>query len=111
VRQRISQRAVQNISSVGDASFATTLQSKLIGLFDDFGYSRVGITCRLENEVCHMGGLDDADGRHSRSGFTIVEGAGLPHLTVVGYHRDVDWPTLLERLAAASKGDIKPVVE
>jgi hypothetical protein len=110
-RQRISQRAVQNISSVGDASFATTLQSKLIGLFDDFGYSRVGITCRLENEVCHMGGLDDADGRHSQGGFTIVEGAGLPHLTVVGYHRDVDWPTLLERLAAASKGDVKPVVE
>jgi len=111
VRQRISQRAVQNISSVGDASFATTLQSKLIGLFKDFGYRRVGITCRLENEVCHMGGLEDMDGHGSPSSFTIVEGAGLPHLTVVGFHRDVDWPTLLERLAAASQGNVKPVVE
>src|SRR5690606_23520006 len=37
VRQRISQRAVQNISSVGDASFASSLQGRLIGLFDDFG--------------------------------------------------------------------------
>jgi len=111
VRQRISQRAVQNISSVGDASFATTLQSKLIGLFKDFGYHRVGITCRLENEVCHMGGLEDMDGHGSPSSFTIVEGAGLPHLTVVGFHRDVDWPTLLERLAAASQGNVKPVVE
>jgi hypothetical protein len=30
---------------------------------------------------------------------------------VVGFQRDVDWPTLLERLAAASQGNVKPVVE
>jgi hypothetical protein len=40
-----------------------------------------------------------------------VQGAGIPHLTVVGFHRLVDWPTLVERLAAASSGDVKPVVE
>jgi hypothetical protein len=106
IKQRISQRAVQNISSVGDASFTTTLQSQLIGLFDDFGYSRIGISCRLANEVCEMGGLHSAG-----AGFTIVEGAGLPRLTVVGFNHRVDWPTLVERLAAVSKGDIKPVVE
>ena len=105
-KQRISQRAVQNISSVGDASFTTTLQSQVIGLFDDFGYNRIGISCRLANEVCEMGGLHSAG-----AGFTIVEGAGLPRLTVVGFNRQVDWPTLVERLAAVSKGDIKPVVE
>ena len=106
VKQRISQRAVQNISSVGDTSFTNTLQSQLIGLFDDFGYSRIGISCRLANEVCEMGGLHSAG-----AGFTIVEGAGLPRLTVVGFNRQVDWPTLVERLAAVSKGEIKPVVE
>ncbi|HEX2596769.1 MAG TPA: hypothetical protein VHL61_09945 [Luteimonas sp.] len=112
VKQRISQRAVQNISSVGDASFTSTLQSQLIGLFKDFGYSRIGISCRLANEVCAMGGLEGADTSGSEAGgFTIVEGAGIPHLTVVGFHRSVDWPTLVERLAAASKGDVKPVVE
>jgi hypothetical protein len=112
VKQRISQRAVQNISSVGDASFASTLQSQLIGLFDDFGYSRIGISCRLANEVCAMGGLEGGDTSGSEAGgFTIVEGAGVPRLTVVGFHRLVDWPTLVERLAAASSGDVKPVVE
>jgi hypothetical protein len=112
VKQRISQRAVQNISSVGDASFTSTLQSQLIGLFDDFGYSRIGISCRLSNEICLMGGLDDVDTSGSETGgFTIVQGAGIPHLTVVGFNRLVDWPTLVERLAAASKGDVKPVVE
>ncbi len=118
VRQRISQRAVQNISSVGDASFVGSLQGRLIGLFDDFGYRRIGISCRLANEVCEMGGLHAApaagpgpDNARSEPGFTIVEGAGLPRLTVVGYNRLVDWPTLLERLAAASKGEVKPVVQ
>lgn len=106
VKQRISQRAVQDLSSVGDASFTTSLQSQLIGLFDDFGYSRLGISCRLADDVCSMDGLGSA-GR----GFIIVEGSGLPRLTVVGFNRQVDWPTLVERLGAIGKGDVKPVVE
>lgn len=115
VRQRISQRAVQNISSVGDASFVSSLQGQLIGIFDDFGYRRLGIRCRLANEVCAMGGLGDLDPAHTprsdSSGFTIVEGSGLPRLTVIGHNRRVDWPTLVERLKAVGKGDVKPVFD
>jgi hypothetical protein len=117
VKQRISQTAVQNISSVGDASFVSSLQGQLIGLFDDFGYARIGIGCRLANEVCRMSGLDGDPGQGSvqagseQDGFTIVAGAGLPRLNVVGYNRDVDWPTLVERIAAVGKGDVKPVVD
>ena len=105
-KQRISQRAVQSISSVGDASFMSTLQGQLIGVFDDFGYRHIGIGCRLANEVCAMTGLDS-----SQDAFTIVQGAGLPRLTVVGIHRQVDWPTLVERLAAVGSGEVAPVVE
>ncbi len=112
VRQRISQRAVQDISSVGDASFVSSLQGQLIGLFDDFGYARIGIGCRLANEVCRMSGVESpARAGSGQGGFTIVAGSSLPRLDVVGYNRDVDWPTLVERIAAAGKGDIKPVVE
>ncbi|MFP5375100.1 MAG: hypothetical protein ACLGHW_09415 [Gammaproteobacteria bacterium] len=106
VPQRISQRAVQNISSVGDASFATSLQGRLIGLFDDFGYGAIGIRCRLRNEVCEMGGL-----RSGGNAFTIVTGAGLPRLTVIGHNRLVDWPLLVERLGSVVKGDVKPVFD
>ena len=105
-KQRISQRAVQSISSVGDASFMTTLQGQLIGLFDDFGYQRIGVGCRLVNEVCDMTGLDSGNDT-----FTIVQGAGIPRLTVVGHNRRVDWPTLVERLAAVGSGEVAPVVE
>ncbi len=127
VRQRISQRAVQDISSVGDASFVSSLQGRLLALFDDFGYARIGISCRLANEVCVMDGLHAAgrapdpaaaaaagaapDTARSSPGFTIVEGSGLPRLSVVGFNRLVDWPTLLERLTAAGKGDVSPVVQ
>ncbi|WP_156911567.1 hypothetical protein [Luteimonas sp. J29] len=106
VRQRISQRAVQDISSVGDASFVGSLQGRLVALFDDFGYRRIGIGCRLANEVCRMSGLHSAG-----AGFTIVEGSGVPRLQVVGFNRNVDWPTLVERLAAAAAGDVAPVVD
>jgi hypothetical protein len=116
VKQRISQRAVQNISSVGDASFVTSLQGQLIGLFDDFGYRRLGISCRLQNQVCAMGGLESigretAGSGSDSSGFTVIQGAGIPRLNVVGFNRRVDWPTLLERLEAVGSGDLKPVVE
>jgi hypothetical protein len=107
VRQRISQRAVQDLSSVGDSSIVGSLQSRLIGFFDDFGYSAIGIDCRLADEVCEMGGLN-ARGPDS---FTIVRGGGIPWLTVVGIHRRVDWPTLVERLVAVGKGESKPVVK
>lgn len=106
VRQRISQRAVQDLSSVGDASFVTSLQSQLIGFFDDFGYRRIGIGCELRGQVCTMQGLGAAG-----EGFTIVRGSGLPRLTVVGFNRRVDWPTLVERLSAIGTGDVKPVVD
>lgn len=147
VKQRISQRAVQNISSVGDSSFVTSLQGRLIAFFDDFGYRRIGIACRLRNEVCTMSGLDGiANGRRGLAGiagprsgadvstdaaadasgaeealdtdrgaglgpFTIVAGSGIPRLNVVGYNRRVDWPTLLERVAAIGSGESTPVVE
>jgi len=79
---------------------------QLLGIFDDFGYSQIGIGCRLLDEVCEMSGLGSA-GR----GFTIVRGSGLPRLTVIGFNRRVDWPTLVERLMAVGSGDVKPVVD
>jgi hypothetical protein len=103
--KRISQRAVQDIGSVGGGSFIQTLQGKAIALFKDFGYRRIGIGCHLENQICAMNGLH-SDG----NAFTIVEGAGVPRLNVVGYNRAVDWPTLVERLLAASKGEVAPVI-
>ena len=108
-RRRISQRAVQDLSNVGGAGgggLGNSLQAQALKLFEDFGYRRIGISCRLSEQVCDMDGLGSAG-----NGFIIVQGSGLPRLTVVGYNRRVDWPTLVERLVAVTRGESKPVIE
>jgi hypothetical protein len=98
-RKRISQRAVEDISKVGGAGLVAGLQTQALKLFDDFGYARIGLACRLRDNVCAMDGVGSAG-----DGYTIVEGSGLPRIQVVGYRRRVDWPTLVARLVAATEG-------
>lgn len=96
---KLSQRAVNNLTSVGGGGIAAGLQAGVLRLFDTFGYRRLALACRLSNNVCRMGGIDS-----SAAGYTIVEGRGLPHITVVGHQQEVDWPTLVARLKAATSG-------
>jgi hypothetical protein len=104
-RRRISQRAVEDISKVGGAGMAAGLQTRVLQLFDDFGYARIGLACRLRDNVCAMDGVSSAG-----DGYTIVEGSGLPRIQVVGFRRRVDWPTLVARLVAATEGQA-PVIQ
>jgi hypothetical protein len=101
---RISQKAVNNLTAVGGGGLAGGLQGTVLKIFKTFGYKRIGLTCTLKGDVCSMGGLGSA-----KDGYTIVEGSGLPRLTVVGHQREVDWPTLVRRLQAATEGS-GPVV-
>ena len=104
-RRRISQRAVEDISKVGGAGLVAGLQTQVLKLFDDFGYARIGLACRLRDNVCAMDGVSSAG-----DGYTIVEGSGLPRIQVVGFRRRVDWPTLVARLVAATEGQA-PVIQ
>jgi hypothetical protein len=96
---RISQRAVNNLTTVGGGGIAGGLQGAVLKLFKNFSYKRIGLSCTLQADVCQMGGLDGGP-----DGYTIVEGSGLPHLHVIGHQSRVDWPTLVQRLKAAVEG-------
>lgn len=96
---RISQRAVNNLTSVGGGGIAAGLQGAVLKLFKTFGYKRLGLNCKLQGSVCHMSGLEPTS-----DGYTIVDGSGLPHLEVIGHQTQVDWPTLVRRLKAATEG-------
>lgn len=102
---RISQKAVNNLTSVGGGGIAGGLQGTVLKIFKTFGYKRIGLSCTLKDEVCNMGGIGPA-----KDGYTIVEGSGLPRLTVVGHQKEVDWPTLVRRLQAATESG-GPVVQ
>ena len=91
-RHRISQRAVENLASLGGAG--AVLSSTFLRIFEEFSYRRLGISCRLDNGVCEMGGVAPAE-----RGYYLVEGGGLPpRIDVLGFNRRVDWEVLLGRV-------------
>jgi hypothetical protein len=91
-RHEISQRAVENLSSLGGVSGA--LSRGLLRFFENFSYDRIGLGCRLRNGICEMDGVEAAPG----GGYYIVKGGGLPRIHVVGFQRRVDWRVLMERI-------------
>lgn len=100
---KISQHAIQSLTRVGGGGIAGGLQGMALRLFKTFNYAKIGLGCTLTRGVCSMSGIvpePDPD----QSGYTIVEGSGLPHITVIGHERAVDWATLVSRLKAATEG-------
>jgi hypothetical protein len=97
-KHRISQRAVQNLSDIGGGGGGVTaaLQSGFLKFFDDFGYERIGLACRLRNDVCQMSGAGAA-----KSGFYIVKGKGLPRIDIIGNNQRVDWPVFMGQVRDA----------
>ena len=106
-RHRISQRAVENLASLGGAGAGAgaALSRGLLGLFEEFRYDRIGLGCALRENVCLMRGLGPAE-----TGYYIVRGAGLPRVDVIGHSRVVSWSTLVRQLQAVT-GGTGPVVE
>ncbi len=103
-KHRISQRAVTNLSSIGGGSgggVAAALQGGLLKFFDDFGYDRLGLSCRLDNDVCRMGGVEKAG-----SGYYIVKGKGLPRIDVIGSQTRVAWTRLVRQLGSIMESEI-----
>ncbi|HET7931472.1 MAG TPA: hypothetical protein VFL63_08805, partial [Rhodanobacteraceae bacterium] len=105
---KISQHAIQSLTSVGGGGIAGGLQGMALRLFKTFSYSKIELGCTLANGVCAMNGIvPDPD--PDDNGYTIVAGSGLPHITVIGHEPSVDWATLVARLKAATQGQ-GPVV-
>lgn len=93
-RQRISQRAVDNLTNIGGGGVGGALSRGFLRFLEDFPYQAIGLRCRLENGVCHMGGVAPAE-----RGYYLVKGRFLPpRIDVIGYEEWVDWESLLERL-------------
>jgi hypothetical protein len=95
---------VQNITALGGAGAAAAIQRSFLRFFDQFGYSALGLSCKLDNGICRMGGIADTP-----QGYVIVKGGGVPALSVLGYNRHVGWSELLQRLKRITQGT-SPVI-
>jgi len=100
-RHRISQRAIENLSSIGGGGASAVLSRGFLSLFKDFAYDRIGLSCRLQQDVCLMGGAGPAD----HGGYYIVRGKLLPRVDVIGFQREVSWPTLIEQLKSVLQSE------
>ncbi len=101
----INQRAVDNISNLGGAGIAGALSRSFLGLFEEFGYARLGIGCHLRNGVCRMSGVEPA-----KQGYYLVVGSGIPQINIVGFNNQADWDRLVQQLQQINAGG-SPVIQ
>ncbi len=97
---RISQRAVNNIASIGGGGASDLLSRSFLGIFETFGYDKLGLGCYLYQGVCQLMGVNATS-----SGYAIITGGGLPRIDVIGYNPRVDWNVLIERLGRITASD------
>lgn len=104
--KKISQRAVENISALGGAGAAAAIQRSFLRFFKQFNYEKMGLSCKLRDDICEMGGIGSTPG-----GYVIVKGSGIPAITVLGYNRTVSWSELVDRIKRVIDGNTKAVVK
>ena len=98
-KKRISQRAVENITSIGGGVGATAaLERGALRFFKEFHYQQLGLSCKLANDVCALNGVE----AHS-TGYYLVKGSGIPRIDVIGEARRVDWRRMVASLKELSK--------
>lgn len=104
--KKISQRAVENISALGGAGAAAAIQRSFLQFFKQFNYEKIGLNCKLRNDVCEMSGITSTP-----QGYVIVKGSGIPSITVMGYNQSVGWGELLARIKRVTDGNSKAIVK
>ena len=104
--KKISQRAVENISSLGGAGAAAAVQRSVLRFFKEFNYEKLGLSCALRDNICEMNGIESTPG-----GYVIVKGSGIPAITVLGYNKTVGWAELVDRVKHVIDGNTKLIIK
>lgn len=97
---KISRQAVNHLTTIGGGGATAALSGPVLKFFNNFSYKRLGLGCRLHNNICQVRGLDD-----DASSVLIMEGAGVPKIMIRAFNRQMDFPTLVAGLTAASQGE------
>lgn len=98
-KHQISQKAVENLASIGGGGAVDFVSRIILGMFDNFDYDKMGLGCYLHKGVCQLMGAEAAGKR----GYYIVKGGGLPRIDVMGYNTRIDWDVLWKRLSRISQ--------
>ena len=104
--KKISQRAVENITALGGEGTAAALQRTFLRFFKDFNYDKIGLSCKLRNDVCEMGGVESTP-----TGYIIVKGKGIPSVNVNGFTQRVSLTDLLDRIKRITDSNTKVIIK
>ncbi len=91
-RHRISQRAIDNLTELGNGA-SVNLSATMLRFFEDFAYDQLALKVRLRGAVAELDGVPNPKG-----GYYIVKGARLPRIDVIGRNHKVAWKDLLSRI-------------
>ena len=108
--KKISQRAVENITALGGEGTAAALQRTFLRFFKEFNYEKIGLSCKLRQDVCEMGGVESTDSVSTSSGYIIVKGKGIPAVNVNGFTQKVSLEDLLGRIKRITDSNTKVIV-
>ena len=97
---------MENITALGGAGATAAIQGTFLRFFREFGYEKLGLSCKLERGVCTMGGIEDVPGA-----YVIIKGGGIPSLSVLGYNRAVDWNELVDRVQRVIQQNVRMIVQ
>jgi len=93
----ISRQAVNHLTTIGGGRATTALTSPLMRMFNKFSYRRLGLGCQLQNNTCTVRGIGEDE-----VSVLILEGAGVPKITIRAFNRRVDWEQMVANLLAIS---------
>ncbi len=89
---RISQRAIDNLTELGNGASAQ-LSATMLRFFEDFAYDSLALRVKLRGTTAELDGVPRSEG-----GYYIVKGARLPRIDVIGRNHRIAWKELLSRL-------------
>ena len=102
-RHRISRKALDNLNSLG-GGLSGTMSRGAISIFPEYSYGQIGLSCRLNNNVCELGGVSATS-----DGFYLLTRGGLlpPWVEVKGSGRSIEWDQLIDGLKQIAKGEVR----
>ena len=102
-RHRISQKALNNLNELG-GGLGGTMSKGFLKLFPSYSYGKLGLRCRLRNNIGELGGIRNTD-----EGFYLLTRGGLlpPWVEVKAVGRSMPWNDLIDGLKQISSGGIK----
>jgi len=90
----VSLGAIQDIADLGEGAVGgEALRRVPARALGGFAYSRIGFGCTLRDGVCLLDGV-----AREGEGILIMEGRGIPSVSIIGYNRRIDWEALVARV-------------